>query len=155
MIKYWLGISWKIPIPINFQLIFTDPDTWTHLYHFSMIFKLYIQVLLVSKSSDSLWFSKIISNFWKNDICAPFPPEIFIYYPILMKFCMKHLCSIVSWQLGKNWNFSQMGGLLHSPPPHYNVEILIYCPILLEILYEKSLFGCWLKFKTNCRKRCI
>ena len=60
-------------------------------------------------------FKKKKSQFSKKNVgFEPSPPshnfffKIYIYYPILIKFCM-----IVSWKLGLNWFFLQIG----SPSP--------------------------------------
>ena len=39
--------------------------------HFSVIFKFYIYVLILSKRSQDLWFSKIILTFWKYGVFVP------------------------------------------------------------------------------------
>ena len=86
---------------------------------FSVIFKFHMQVLILSKSSQNLLFSKIISTFWKNWnfvlTSQIFSKSSFIIHLILIKFCMIHLYLIVIWKLGQNWKYSQLW--VSFPPP--------------------------------------
>ena len=93
-----------------------------HVSHFSIIFKFYMHVLIVSKSSEILWISKTISALEKEEV------KIFIYYAILMKFFIQNICLNVNCKLRMNVKKSAYGGPSLSPSP-YNLKIFIYYPI--------------------------
>ena len=84
--------------------------------YLSMIFRFYTQVLIISKSYENFLIFKKNFHFLRLFTIPPhskfFLVKIFIYYPILMKFCMKHLYLNVSWKL--TWNVNRIA---YAPSP--------------------------------------
>ena len=114
--------------------------------HFWMIFKCYTQVLILSKSSEKLWFSKIISQLSGKIRVCTLAPKFFQNHHLSFDFdeffCELSLFDWTKFKVFSNWA---------SPLKCWNLHLISDFD---EILYEKSLFECRLRIKTKNFKNC-